>query len=292
LYDGAANVWVDLDGVAVSHQSWVKLRIELNYEPANQPMVSFWVNGIRMEKVGSSTWSFRAMDASKTAVNSVSFMGTGYIDNFIGREVEEQAAGTTFDPLVSTNGVPAFAGGTLDTTTTPGTLFATFDDTLGGETLQYVQLVGQGGAYVRTYRTSDGDAAKFDVSGLAAGTYSVTAYYGDAPTVVPSEYAPAAEAGGGKPAAEVVTEGEAKILRVNVKPVSGLHYTLFVGTDGAQPGDLSASAASTLAYPVDEDAGFLQIDLPAPTTANGVNLIKIYASDGPYAAKAAAPDAP
>ena len=291
VYDtvGSSNAWVELDGVTVSHQSWVKLRIEIHYA-GSSPMVSFWVNDILMEKVGSSTSSFRVMDATKTAVNSVSFMGTGYIDNFIGQEVEDIVSGPTFDPpQVSTDGGEAVEGGTINTST-PNKVIATFADTLGGETLQYVQLTGPNG-YVRTYRTSNGAAVEFDTTGLV-GNYDVTAYYGAAPTVVPDGYKPVAEAGGEKPAAEVVEVEGSKFLRVNVKPVSGLYYTLFVGTDGAQAGDLSAAAASTLAYPDDEDDGSLQIDMPAPTTANGVNLIKIYASDAPYADEAAAPDAP
>ena len=288
VYDkvGRSNAWVDLDGVAITNQTWVKLRIEINYG-GTDPMVTFWVNDIRMEKVGSSTASFRVMDATKTAVTSVSFMGTGYIDNFIGSQV----SGSTFDPpQVSTNGGEAVAGGSINTST-PGKVIANFAAaTLGGETLQYVQLTGPNG-YVRTYRTSNGAAVEFDTTGLV-GTYDVTAYYGAAPTVVPDGYKPVAEAGGENPAAEVVEVGEAKFLRVNVKPVSGLYYTLFVGTEGALPADLSAAAASTLAYPADQDGETLTIDLPVPTTANGVNLIKIYASDEPYAAKAKAPDAP
>jgi len=287
VYEGSANAWVDLDGVAITNQTWVKLRIEINYG-GTDPMVTFWVNDIRMEKVGSSTASFRVMDATKTAVSSVSFMGTGYIDNFIGSQVEDIVSGPTFDPpQVSTNGVPAFAGGSIDTST-PNKVIATFADTLGGETLQYVQLTGPNG-YVRTYRTSNGAAVEFDTTGLASGNYDVTAYYGAAPTVVPVGYKPAAEAGGAKPAAEVVEVGEAKFLRVNVKPVSGLYYTLFVGTDGALPADLSAGADSVLAYPHDQDGETLVIDLPVPTDPNGVNLIKIYASDEAYKAEDPAP---
>lgn len=109
------------------------------------------------------------------------------------------------------------------------------------------------------------------------------------PTVVPVGYKPAAEAGGAKPAAEVVEVGGSKFLRVNVKPVSGLYYTLFVGTDGALPADLSAGADSVLAYPDDQDGETLVIDLPVPTDPNGVNLIKIYASDEAYDAEDPAP---
>jgi hypothetical protein len=285
VYDkvGRSNAWVDLDGVAITNQTWVKLRIEINYG-GTDPMVTFWVNDIRMEKVGSSTASFRVMDATKTAVTSVSFMGTGYIDNFIGSQV----SGSTFDPpQVSTNGGEAVAGGTINTLT-PGKVIANFDDTLGGETLQYVQLTGPNG-YVRTYRTSNGAAVEFDTTGLASGNYDVTAYYGAAPTVVPVGYKPVAEAGGAKPAAEVVEVEGSKFLRVNVKPVSGLYYTLFVGTDGALPANLSAGADSVLAYPVHQDRETLVIDLPVPTDPNGVNLIKIYASDEAYEAEDTAP---
>ena len=282
------SVWVALSSanVTITDKSWVQLRIEINYD-ATPNQVSFYVNGYRMTSGDDNFWPVMPSGEAATTVNSVSFKGTGYIDNFVGKTVDITADGPTFNlPQVSTNGLPAYAGGSIDTSVS-GTLTATFDNILAGETLQYVQLTGPG--YVRTYRTSNGAAVSFDVSGLAAGTYSVTAYYGDAPTVVPSEYAPAAEASGGKPAAEVATVGEAKVLRVNVNPVSGLYYTLFVGTDGAQAGDLSAAAASTLAYPDDEDAGTLTLSLPVPTDPNGVNLIKIYASDEKYGVTDPAP---
>lgn len=292
VYDtvGSSNAWVELEGVAVTNQTWVKLRIEMNYATSGQPMVSFWVDNILMEQAGTSTaTSFRVMDATKSAVTSVSFMGTGYIDNFTGRLVAE-AAGASYAPFTNVDsGTPVSAG---SYSVEGGVLSVNFLDSLndGADDLQYVKLTGPYG-YVRTYRTSDGDAANFDVSGLAPGSYTITAYYGDAPSVVPLGYKPAAEATNNIPAAAVVDDNGKK-LRVNVAPKSGLYYTLFVGTDGALPADLSAAAASKLAMPKDEDAGTLTLSLPVPTDPNGVNLIKIYASDEDYDAKAKAPDAP
>ena len=289
VYDtvGSSNAWVELEGVAVTNQTWVKLRIEMNYATSGQPMVSFWVDNILMEQAGTSTaTSFRAMDASKTGVTSVSFMGTGYIDNFTGRLVAE-AAGASYAPFTNVDdGTPVSAG--FYNVSEAGLLTVDFADSLneGADDLQYVQLTGPDN-YVRTYRTSDGNAAKFDVSELASGSYSITAYYGTAPSVVPGGYKPAAEAGGEKPAAEVVDVSGTKYLRVNVKPVSGLYYTLFVGEDGVD--SLTAAAASVLALPADQDDKTLVIQMPAPTTAHGVNLVKIYASDGSYAKDAAAP---
>ena len=278
--------WVELEGFAISHQTWVKLSIELDYSTPITPRVSFKVNDFVMNKKGvPDTIDFPVINV-KVNVESVAFMGTGYVDNFLGMKVTEQALpaySSLADAYITGTGA---TNGTSFNVSSENVLTATFPALNGTDTLKYVQLTGAND-YVRTYRTSTAGVAQFDVSDLAAGTYSVTAYYGDAPTVVPSAYAPAAEASGGKPAAEVV-EGN---LVVNVNPVSGLYYTLFVGTDGAQPGDLSAAAASTLAFPDDEDAKFLQIQMPAPTTPNGVNLIKIYASDEAYAADDDAPDA-
>ena len=284
------SVWVALSSanVTITDKSWVQLRIEINYD-ATPNQVSFYVNGYRMTSGDDNFWPVMPSGAAATTVNSVSFKGTGYIDNFVGKTVDITADGPTFNPpQVDTDGESAVAGGTINTST-PGKVIATFADTLlGGETLQYVQLTGSNG-YVRTYRTSNGAEVEFNTTGLASGNYDVTAYYGDAPSVVPVGYKPAAEAGGAKPAAEVVEVGEAKFLRVNVKPVSGLYYTLFVGTDGALPADLSAAAASVLAYPDDQDGETLVIDLPVPTDPNGVNLIKIYASDEAYDAEDPAP---
>ncbi len=282
--------WVELEGFAISHQTWVKLSIELDYSTPITPRVSFKVNDFVMNKKGvPATTDFPVINV-KVNVESVAFMGTGYVDNFLGMKVTEQALpaySSLADAYITGTGA---TNGTSFNVSSENVLTATFPALNGTDTLKYVQLTGAND-YVRTYRTSTAGVAQFDVSDLAAGTYSVTAYYGDAPTVVPLGYTPAASATNSIPAAAVVDDNGKK-LRVNVAPKSGLYYTLFVGTDSVLPGDLSAAAASTLAMPDDEDAGTLTLSLPVPTDPNGVNLIKIYASDEDYDAKAKAPDAP
>ncbi|MGI5867904.1 MAG: hypothetical protein ACOX9C_00470 [Kiritimatiellia bacterium] len=288
---GNTNAWVELAGVTVDHLSWVTLRIELDYS-GTSPKVSFWVDNTLMYKVGDSTaTSFDAMDPEKTSVTSVSFMGTGYIDNFIGQQVAGGAAFTTYTQV---NGGEPVAAGSYSVSD-QNILSVSFASSLneGADVLQYVQLTDDTGNYVRTYRTSNGNEAVFDVSGFA-GNYVITAYYGaNVPTVVPDGYKPAASAKAEDniPAAQVVEDKDTneKFLHVNVAPVSGLYYTLFVGTDSVDPEDLTAAADSTLAYPDDEDDEALELKMPAPTTANGVNLIKIYASDGSYDANDPAP---
>ena len=284
------SVWVALSSanVTITDKSWVQLRIEINYD-ATPNQVSFYVNGYRMASGDDNFWPVMPSGAAATTVNSVSFKGTGYIDNFVGKTVDITADGPSYAPFTNVDNGASVSAGSYSVE--GGVLSVNFLDSLndGADDLQYVKLAGPDG-YVRTYRTSDGDAAYFDVSGLAPGSYTITAYYGDAPSVVPLGYTPAASATNSIPAAAVVDDNGKK-LRVNVAPKSGLYYTLFVGTDGALPADLSAGADSVLAMPADEDAGTLTISLPAPTAPNGVNLIKIYASDEAYAADAAAPDA-
>lgn len=274
------SVWVALSSanVTITDKSWVQLRIEINYD-ATPNQVSFYVNGYRMTSGDDNFWPVMPSGAAATTVNSVSFKGTGYIDNFVGKTVDITADGPSYAPFTNVDNGASVSAGSYSVE--GGVLSVNFLDSLndGADDLQYVKLTGPD--YVRTYRTSDGDAANFDVSGLAPGSYTITAYYGDAPSVVPLGYKPAASATNSIPAAAVVDDNGKK-LRVNVAPKSGLYYTLFVGTDSVLPGDLSAAAASTLAMPDDEDDGSLQIDMPAPTTANGVNLIKIYASDAAY----------
>lgn len=267
---GSGTKWVELEHAQVTFtdQNWINLRIEIDYDAAI-PKVSFKVGEYLLADTESNeSFDVAPTGANQDTVTDVTFLGDGYFDNFVG------IAGTVIeDGGMNENGQPVAGSGSIVEDETAGTVTATFS--ADPTPTEYIQMTGPGG-FVQTVRTSSGVAA-FSTAGLAAGTYSITAYYGTAPTVIPEGYKPAAEASGENKAAEVAGNQ----VKINVAPVSGLYYTLFAGDaiDG-----LKASAASTLADPDDEDAGFLQISMPVPDKANEVKIIKIVASDEPYAA--------
>ncbi len=272
--------WQKLEGIAISDQSWVRLRIEMDYTTTSAPKVLFYVNNMLMDD-GADLTAFDVLNV-KTGVSSVSFLGTGYLDNFVGQKVETLPSGPTFsDGGVNTNGTAAAGTGMIEEEA--GVVNATFASSVGSDNIQFVQMTGPNG-YVRSVRTADGDVS-FSTVGLPAGTYSITGYYGDV-TLTTGLPAPAAATVGENKAAEVVEELGVKKLSVTVAPKSGLYYTLFVGST---PASLTAGANSVLASPADQDAGFIKMAMPVPTQANGVNIIKIYASDESYVQGASAP---
>lgn len=279
------NTWVQLAGVAVTNQTWIRLRIEIDYDQTPNK-VSYQVNGILMDEAGAGTQtSFPVMTdgASQTSVSSVSFMGTGYLDNFVGRTVAITADGPTFTTGNNTNSVTGATGGS-NYSVDEDSVNATFIGSIPGVgDIRYITLT-DGAGYARTIRTSVGGTFSFSTADLSAGTYSIVGFYGTAPTLT-AGVVPAAETVGVNKAAEVVEVGGAKKLSVTVVPKSGLYYTLFVG---ANPNSLTAGANSVLAGPADQDAGFMKMAMPVPAQANGVNIIKIYASDEYYTQGASA----
>ena len=271
------NVWKQLSGVAITNQTWVRLRIEIDYTVVADPQVYFYVNGTQM--YNGADYHFDTMMVA-SGITSVSFMGTGYVDNFVGKQATTFTEGPTFSTGNNTNGVAGAVGGSnYSVSSVNKTVTAVWNETVDGVgAIKYVQLASTSTGYKRTVRTSEGGVVSFSTANLAAGTYTLTGFYGEAaPTVIPAGYKPAAEPIGEYKAA-AITNG---VLSLTFAPVSGLYYTPFVGTTDLA--DLKAASASVLASPADEDNGFLQINLPVPATAWGVNLIKIYASDAPYA---------
>ncbi len=269
---GAGSKWVKLQGVPVSDMTWIHLRIEIDYD-ATPNMLSFYVGdsgGTKMSEDGVYTFPVMASGASATKVTSVSFMGTGYLDNFVGKTVTSVFGSGGVD----TDGTHG-AGGTV--VEGSGVVNATFDATNSGEAIRYVQMTGPNG-YVRSIRTATGNVS-FSTVGLPAGTYSIIGYYGTQ-TLTTGLAAPAATTIGANKAAEVKDIGGVKSISFTVAPKSGLYYTVFAGPN---PTSLTAGAVSVLASPADEDAGFIKLAMPVPTDANEVKIIKIYASDESFA---------
>jgi hypothetical protein len=94
------NVWVELEGedLEMENENWYDIRIELTYSETGSPKVRFIVDDTVMTLKGDTQEQFDIANGSdflqsaSKKVNSVSFRGTGKVDNFVGTVVE---AGTT-----------------------------------------------------------------------------------------------------------------------------------------------------------------------------------------------------
>ena len=86
-YDGGtgANVWVPLQGVTVEDSSWHHVQVTVDYS-GSVGSVSVVVDNVQMEdEDGGTSWTIaNANLISPTKISSVSFKGTGAVDNFVG----------------------------------------------------------------------------------------------------------------------------------------------------------------------------------------------------------------
>ena len=93
---GGESVWLDLAGAAVTNESWAHVKVTVDHSTAN-PMVSVTVNETVMHAVGDATstsWPAANLSTTKAAgkISSISFRGTGAVDNFVGKTFEEEVA--------------------------------------------------------------------------------------------------------------------------------------------------------------------------------------------------------
>lgn len=87
-YDGGtgANVWVPLQGVTVEDSSWHHVQVVVDYS-GTEAKVSVFVDQTQMtDENGGTSWTIaNANNISPTKISSVSFKGTGAVDNFVGQ---------------------------------------------------------------------------------------------------------------------------------------------------------------------------------------------------------------
>ena len=206
-----ANTWVELEGVAVTNENWYNVRIEVDYA-AESPEASFYVNGVLMSQKGGSATSFLIANTAKfqsegaKKVNSVSFRGTGAVDNFVGSQVlPDPGAQLTFTVETYTDNVLDGSANTVNgsgLTVAQGTQFwVVFNEVDAGETkyLTAVRVYTNETQYVHydvnyddpdwtlvtpplTYDNSYfGIRLDIDTSTLTEG-YLIKAYYGADPS--------------------------------------------------------------------------------------------------------------
>lgn len=87
-YDGGAarNVWVPLFGTNVVSDAWYHVQVTVDYSGA-EAKVSVMVGDVQMhDENGGTSWTIaNANLISPTKISSVSFKGTGAVDNFVGK---------------------------------------------------------------------------------------------------------------------------------------------------------------------------------------------------------------
>ena len=275
------NQWVELAGVPMTDNTWYNLRIEVTYPGSSTAAkAKYIVNGTTLTQTGTEKIDFslanksQFIQAAAQKVNSVSFRGTGYVDNFVGNQVLPDAAlSLTFSvatfvdnvatdvPTVTDSGMTVSAGNPW---------YASFAETaeVEGSTNVYLSAIRvytnetQYIEYLPTY--ADGswdlsdplsyDSAPFNgvrltiqTAGLTAG-YVVQAYYGSTPAG-PVEKTVTFDANGGTGSMTAQVASTATALTVNTFELSG--YT-FDGWNTAANGS-GTSYADQASYAFTDD---------------------------------------
>ena len=127
VYDENAevNYWQELDGPELKDNSWARVQVIVDHsDDANKPpVVQVYVNGTPMHARNGTDTSWTAANGpdAQTAgrVSSVAFRGTGAVDNFVGKTIEEVPSFLDFTAAVYMNNVlvPADSSAANKTTT-------------------------------------------------------------------------------------------------------------------------------------------------------------------------------
>lgn len=112
VYNGTteANEWQELDGVELKDNAWAHVQVLVDHseDATTLPTVMVFVNGTPMHaRNGDATsWTAANGSASQTAgrVSSVSFRGTGAVDNFVGQTILDDPDKFDFTAEVFMNG--------------------------------------------------------------------------------------------------------------------------------------------------------------------------------------------
>jgi hypothetical protein len=114
LNDGdGANTWQELKGVELEDNAWARVQVIVDHSKPS-PEVKVYVNGTQMTARNGDADHWTAANFTTAAdakrVTSVSFRGTGAVDNFVGRYVETTYDSYNFTAQVYMNGSPVAEG--------------------------------------------------------------------------------------------------------------------------------------------------------------------------------------
>lgn len=216
-YQPSNATWVPLSGVDIVDQSWVTLGVYTKSDYTAAITVNGTIAG--NVKLGKET----------TKIESISFVGDGYLDNFSGSILE----GFNFDIAQSEEGSGSYE--VVDSGTGGKNLKVTFNNVLENQKkLRFVKLVQNGKSSI--YRVNATDAGTWEKILAGLDTGSITAFYGDDVSAIPEAYKPEIKPakidGVDQPAISVDPETK-KVNFVIANAIPGVYYKVVkVGSDG------------------------------------------------------------
>lgn len=212
-YQPSDESWVPLSGVDIADQSWVTLGVYTKSDFTADITVNGTIVG--NVKLGKPT----------AKIESISFVGDGYLDNFSGSILE----GFNFDIAQSEEGSGSYE--VVDSATGGKNLKVTFNNVLeNNKTLRFVKLVQNGQSSI--YRVNAKNAGTWEKILAGLDTGSITAFYGDDVSAIPEAYKPEIKPADDQPAISVdpVTK---KVTFVIANAIPGVYYKVVkVGSDG------------------------------------------------------------
>ena len=119
VYDQSieSNRWVELEGTTVTNENWAHVQVSVD---SSTKKVSVTVNNTPMHARGDATstsWTVANPTApTATKINSIAFRGTGAVDNFVGKTLEEEVAQFNFTAQVLLDNSPVAADVSGNTT--------------------------------------------------------------------------------------------------------------------------------------------------------------------------------
>ena len=110
-----ANYWQELKGVALEDNAWAHVQVLVDHS-LGTPMVRVYVNNTQMtaRDGDAGAWTVANTDVAQAAkkVSSVSFRGTGAVDNFVGVAIETTYDSFNFTAQVLMDGTNVLTTGT------------------------------------------------------------------------------------------------------------------------------------------------------------------------------------
>lgn len=197
---------------------WHEIAVVMDYSGAT-PKAFFQLDG---SAVGSASgYALTGSNAGKTSVDHLAFAGSGYVDNFAGKNV------IAIPAMYDNNGGSSDADATVNTTIAgvdTANKNITFKTAKASDAIKFIRVYTDSTHY-KTLRVTGAATVPYD------GAEKVVAYYGSLVSNVTAADAPATTVD--------VAAGEAELAVTNTK--SGLYYGLYDVTDASKAPILKSS---------------------------------------------------
>jgi hypothetical protein len=184
-YDGNANVWVPLQGTPVEDGSWHHVQVTVDYS-GSVGSVSVVVDNMQMQdEDGNTSWTIaNAGTIRPTKISSVSFKGTGAVDNFVGAVEAVSTVSYLFTGATFLDGAAIVAPDQYSAPTDPTTVGTSVE--FQSDTVLFDPDTSEMSATLATV-----SIVTFDATGVATTTSYTFTYDEDEGDVVAPDGAPA-----------------------------------------------------------------------------------------------------